>query len=197
MSVISIPAAEVVGAPPSYHDDERYEIVDGRRVELPPMSFYAAWIASQLSAFLFFWNHTKGAGHIVTEAPFRLPLLKERQRQPDVAFVSYQRWPKLRPLPRTDRAWSLAPDLVVEVVSPTDKAEELQEKLTEYFQAGVRLVWVIYPQLSQVFAYESLRKVRGFLREDELDGGDVLPDFRLPLGNLFPEEPAAPPPPST
>jgi Uma2 family endonuclease len=190
MSVISMTTPDVVNDPPPYADGERYEIVDDKRVEMMPMSLYAAWIASQLSAFLFFWNHDKKAGHIVSEAPFRLPLPKVRERQPDVAFVSYQRWPQSRPLHRTARAWSVAPDLVVEVVSPNDKAEELQEKLTEYFQAGVRLVWVIYPVLSQVIAFESLRKMRGLLREDDLDGGDVLPGFVLPLSKLFPEETA-------
>src|SRR5207249_957331 len=109
-----------------------------------------------------------------------------RNRRPDVAFVTYERWPMNRPIPLTDNAWDVVPDLAVEVSSRHDLAEELVQKLTEYFQAGVRLVWVIYPKQRLVYVYESPTQVRGLTQSDELDGGTVLPGFRLPLANLFP-----------
>jgi Uma2 family endonuclease len=83
----------------------------------------------------------------------------------------------------------------VEVVSPTDVAEQLQEKIAEYFQAGVLLVWVVYPQRQQVHVYESLSNIRGLSRTAELDGGVVLPGFRLPLSELFLESAANGPAP--
>jgi len=82
-------------------------------------------------------------------------------------------------------------DLAVEVVSPTDRAEDVMEKVLEYFQAGVELVWIIYPRLQLVYVYESLIKVRGLTAADTLDGGNVLPGFRTPVAALFPE--TAPP----
>ena len=99
--------------------------------------------------------------------------------------------PRTDPCPSSDNAWDVAPDLAVEVVSPTDLAEELMDKVAEYFQAGVRLVWVVYPRLRLIHVYESLTQVRGLTAADELDGGAVLPGFRTPVAALFPE--AAPP----
>jgi Uma2 family endonuclease len=129
-------------------------------------------------------------GHPVTEMLFRLPLATARNRRPDGAFVTYGRWPKGRPVP-TDNAWDVVPDLAVEVTSPTDLADEIMQKIVEYFQAGVRLVWLVYAQHQLVYVYDSPTRVRILTRDDELDGGPVLPDFRLPLAELFPESPAA------
>jgi Uma2 family endonuclease len=116
---------------------------------------------------------------------FRLPLSVSRSRRPDVAFVTFERWPLSRLIPATDNAWDVVPDLAVEVISPSDLAEEILEKVSEYFQAGVRLVWIIYPQQRLAYVHESLTQVRCLSQADELDGGVVLPGFRLPLGNLF------------
>ena len=61
------------------------------------------------------------------------------------------------------------------------------QRLTEYFQAGVCRVWIMYPQQRLVYVYDSPTQVRGLTQADELDGGEILPGFRLPLLNLFPE----------
>ena len=63
--------------------------------------------------------------------------------------------------------------------------EEIQRKLAEYFEAGVRLVWVVRPRLKCVDVYTSLAEFRRVMTEQSLDGGDVLPGFRLPLRKLF------------
>jgi Uma2 family endonuclease len=112
-------------------------------------------------------------------------LPKERNRRPDVAFVSFQRWPKGQREGLDENAWNVAPELAVEVVSPTGDAEELLDKVGEYFRAGVLLVWLIYLKQALVHVYESQTNVRGFTRPDTLDGGTVLPGFKLPLGDLF------------
>jgi len=126
-------------------------------------------------------------GRALSEALFHLPSPVGRDRRPDVAFVSYQRWAKNRSVPRTGNAWNVVPNLNVEVVSPTDSAEELQEKVEEYFRVGVELVWVIYPPQSKIFAFTSPTQVQVLTTTDELDGGSVLPGFRLPLSELFAE----------
>ena len=118
------------------------------------------------------------------EALFRLRAEPKLQRRPDAAYVSFERWPKGRRIP-TDNAWDVIPDLVVEVVSPTDLAEEIPTKIREYFEAGVRRAWVIYPHESLVYEYDSPRSIRVLGREDALEGGAIIPGFRLDLAELF------------
>jgi Uma2 family endonuclease len=122
---------------------------------------------------------------------FRLPVVVSRNRRPDVAFVTYERWPKNRLIPSTDNAWEVTPDLAIEVASPNDLADDIMQKITEYFQAGVRLVWIVYPLQRLVYVHESPSQVHVLTYTDELDGGSVLPGFRLPLVNLFQETTAA------
>jgi Uma2 family endonuclease len=77
------------------------------------------------------------------------------------------------------------PELAIEVVSLTNTADEVAEKLEEYFLLGVRIVWVVYPRQSMVYAYTSPKEVRVLTMGDVLDGGDVLPGFRLPVEKIF------------
>src|ERR1022692_986945 len=113
-------------------DDDLYEVIDGKRVGQPLMGIFAVYLASQLLKHLGNYADAKNLGRVVSEGLFHLPAPINRDRRPDVAFVSYQRWPKNRSLPRTDNAWDVVPNLAVEVVSPTDKAEEVDEKIDEY-----------------------------------------------------------------
>ena len=82
-------------------------------------------------------------------------------------------------------AWDVVPDLAVEVVSPSDIAQNLLGKVKEYFQAGVRLVWVVYPIQRCIHVYEAWNRIRVVTETDELDGGEVLPGFRRSLDRLF------------
>jgi Uma2 family endonuclease len=118
---------------------------------------------------------------------FRIPLAKDasRKRCPDVAFVSAERWPLDREISPYEEAWDVVPDLAVEVVSPTDIAENLLGKVKEYFQAGVRLVWVVYPILRCIHVYEAWNRIKVVTETDELDGGEVLPGFRRALDHVF------------
>jgi len=178
----------VLVTPPTATDDEAlFEIIDGKRVELPPMSAYAVRVSFRIASVVGQFAQANNLGEAAHEEIFRLPLDRDRNRRPDAAFISYQRWPKDRPMPLQGNSWDVAPDLAVEVVSPTDLVEELFDKVAEYFQAGVRLVWLVYPRLRLVQVYESLTQARGLSAADELDGGAVLPGFRTPVVALFPE----------
>ncbi len=156
------------------------------------MSAYATKIASRLVRKLGVFADDQQLGEVVGEVLFRLPLAQDsgRNRKPDVAFVSSDRWPADRPQPVGDNAWDVVPDLAVEVVSPTDFAEDVWDKVFEYFQAGVRLVWVISPKHRFAHVYESPSRMQLITESDALDGGEVLPGFRLPLHRLF--DPIAP-----
>lgn len=177
MTVLSPPLSRV--SPES----ALYEVVDGQIVELPPMSASATVLASLLCWSLLSHVRSRGLGRAATETLFVLRS-GSRKRRPDVAYVSYDRWPKSRPCPN-DEGWEVVPDLAVEVVSPTNTAEEILAKNREYFEAGVRLIWVIYPAEEQIYVYRSPVDVVVLTRKDHLDGGDVLPGYRLPVATLF------------
>lgn len=177
--------------PPDPADKDRYEIINGVKVGLPPMSADSSGMGGDLTVALTNYGLAHNLGKAYPEMLTKLPLVEDRNRRPDVMFVPFSRWARGRPLPSTV-AWDILPDLCVEVVSPSDRADEIMDKVGEYVRAGVRLVWVFYPRHDLVQVYESATAVRGLGRADELDGGAVLPGFRLPLAELFPEPPAQP-----
>jgi Uma2 family endonuclease len=168
-------------------DEPLYEIIDGQRVELPPMSILASRVASRLLRKIGYFLEGNLLGEALTETLVRLPLPVDRNRRPDVAFVSAQRIAQAPPQPGSENAWDIVPELMVEVVSPSDKAEEIMDRLDEYWAAGTKLVWIVYPTHRLVYVYESPRQVRILGAADELDGGGVLPGLRISIASLFPE----------
>jgi Uma2 family endonuclease len=168
-------------AAPTSADDRLFEIIDGHRVEVAPMGASESLLASYLAGWLnTFAMQTIGIACV--EVLFDLQI--GRNRRPDVAFVRYDRWPRRRPVPPGE-TWPVIPNLAVEVVSPTNTYQEIMDKLSDYFRAGVQLVWVIYPQHRQVYVYTSPKDVRVLDQDDALDGGAAIPGFELPLATLF------------
>lgn len=102
---------------------------------------------------------------------------------PDLCFISWERFPD-RKLPR-GRILGQAPDLAVEVISEGDTEMEMERKLREYFAAGARLVWCAYPATRTVRVYTSPTDMRVLGEEESLDGGEVLPGFRLSIRDWF------------
>jgi Uma2 family endonuclease len=166
----------------SVDDVERYEVIAGIRVERAPMGAFetvlASWLCHLLNSFA-----AGTLGLAVNETLFVLSVSRNLQRRPDVAFVSYTRWPAA--VVAREPAWNVVPDLAVEIVSPTNLAEEIDSKVMDYFQSGVRLVWVFYPDTGRVYVYQSPTQVSILERTDTLDGGEVLPGFRLPIVQLY------------
>ncbi len=180
-----------------------YEVIDGQRREMPIMSAYTSMVATRLTGHLFIHATTHNLGEVVSEALFRLPLAEDahRNRRPDVAFVSFERWPADRPRSQEANAWDVVPDLAVEVISPNDLAEDQLDKVLEYFRAGVRQVWVIYPRQRLAYVYESPGRIIVRNDTEALEGGAIVPGFQLPLASLFdqpqPQQPQAPSPDKT
>lgn len=114
---------------------------------------------------------------------------KKPSRFPDLSFVRRER------LPRRVRSYpEIVPDLVVEVVSPSDRDSELELKLLEYQQAGVAMVWIVHTISRRVDVYTLANGLRPtpYLDDDVLPGGDVLPGFALSVSTIF-DYPADPP----
>ena len=177
-------------------DDILYEVVDDQVVELGPMGAREIWLATILVVHLTNFVSQHRLGRAVQEMLFDFTAMVQRKRRPDVAFVSYERWPRQRPVPHAE-AWEVVPNLVVEVISPSDKGDDILGKVAEYFHIGVECVWVIFTSQEQVYIYESPTQVRILTRADELYGEPVLPRFRLPLVTLFEEIEAVEPPQQT
>jgi Uma2 family endonuclease len=104
-------------------------------------------------------------------------------RGADVLFISNERYARLTSQGYLD----VAPELVVEVMSPDDRWGEIKRKLQEYFSIGVRLIWVADPADRTVSAYRSMTDVREFGEDDALPGDDVLPGFSVPVASSFEE----------
>ncbi|MCC7424649.1 MAG: Uma2 family endonuclease [Planctomycetaceae bacterium] len=164
-----------------------YEVVDGRRVEHSPMGAYEGLLANLLKEICDEFPNRRKLGRCVVEILFTLrrsPLLK---RRPDFAFVSFDRWPAGRAIAAGD-AWDVVPDWAVEIVSPSNAESGVIEKLHDYFAAGVRLVWIVYPTVSEVYVYSSPTSVQILTRDDTTDLSLVLPGLKFPLSQLFAAE---------
>jgi Uma2 family endonuclease len=169
---------------PILDSESLYEVVKGRRVEKPPAGTFQALVASILSQKLGRHARTNGLGRVVSQMLFEIDQTGATKRSPDVAFVSYERWARNRKV-NTEYRWDVIPDLAIEVVGLSHLAAEVNKKIGEYFKAKVRRVWVVYPIDRLVYVYESRKKVVILDVNDELDGGDLLPGFRLSLAELF------------
>jgi Uma2 family endonuclease len=112
-------------------------------------------------------------------------------RKPDVSLVHRER---LSAEQLTEGFLTLPPDLAIEVVSPNDLAYEVEEKVREYLEAGVRLVWVVYPPTRRVHIHRGDGSLAVARPSDDLDGEDVVPGFRCRVDDLFPALPPAAPP---
>jgi Uma2 family endonuclease len=168
---------------------ERFEVVDGRVVGTPEMSAYSNKVAKRLDRAVELHLGQNDVGETDIEALFHIPQPEDkgRNRRPDWAFTSYDRWPKDKPWSFRGNARDVVPDIAAEIVSPTDPADDLIAKVREYLRGGVRLVWVVYPLAREVHAYRpGSATVQVHVADADLDAPDVLPGFRTPVGPLFP-----------
>lgn len=153
------------------------ELVDGVLVE-KPMGYYESRLAVCLIGFLDSFCATHDLGIVLGEAA-TLRLAPGLVRLPDVSFIAWEHFPN-RELP-AEPIPALIPDLAVEVLSAGNTAAEMERKLQEYFAAGVRLVWYVYPEQRTVHVYTSPLHVRILDEDQSLDGGAVLPGFQLTI----------------
>lgn len=171
---------------PSNHDldaDDWYEVINGERKEIDPMGAYENLLASELAFLLGHFAKSKRLGLVGVEVLFELRSDPVLQRRPDLAFVSKARCRQHRI--RREAAWQVVPDLAIEFVSATSLADEIDAKLLDYFAAGVRQVWVVYPETRRLYVHESLQTARGYSEDEVVDAAPVLPGFSFRLGDLF------------
>jgi Uma2 family endonuclease len=164
-------------------DGMRHELVEGELRTMPPAGFEHGDVAAEL---LFHVKAFVDAGKLgvvlAAETGFVLRRGPDTVRAPDVAFVRTERVP---PREQRRKFAELAPDLVAEVTSPSDRVSEVNRKVAQWLDAGVRFVWVVDPESGVVVAHQPGGVAHLLRGDDVLDGGEVLPGFTLPLPDLF------------
>jgi len=160
-----------------------YELVKGELHPLPPAGGEHGDLTMNLGAPM--WNHASmhDLGKVVAaETGFIVAFDPDTVRGADIAFIRKERIPA-DGLPK--KFIPFAPDVAVEVVSPHDVMEEVEDKVAEWLAAGTKRVWVVLPRQRLIKVYRSLTDVTILTDKDELDGEDIMPGFRLPVARVF------------
>jgi Uma2 family endonuclease len=163
--------------------DDRYEIIDGIRVEKQPMGLYANILATYLATMINIYAIPKRLGMAICEADHKID--EKNTRRPDIAYVQMGRLPAHAVLLEDPPAFEGVPDLAIEVISPSNKAVETEKRIAFFFSTGVQAVWIIYPTVQRVHVYDSAKESKILGVDDILHGGKVLPGFLLKLYDLF------------
>lgn len=165
-------------------DDEcRAELFRGRLVRGPPAGMDHGRLANRIAFLLTGFVDRETLGEVFTaDTGFVLFQNPPTVRAPDIAFVSRDRLPS----PKESIGFGrLAPDLAVEIVSPSNTAIEILEKVEDYLEAGTRLVWVVEPRRRSITVYRSRSEIQLLKGDDTLEGFDVLLGFTLRVAGLF------------
>ena len=164
-------------------DIGRCELVQGEIVFMSPSGGRHGELTIAIGALLRIHVKTKQIGKTYgAETGFYTRRNPDTVRAPDAMFISSDRVAKI-----TDHVKFLdvAPNLVVEVLSPGDTWTEVETKVQEYFTAGVRLIWIIDPKAETITVYRSANERTILTRTDILTGGDILPEFSVPVSEIF------------
>ncbi len=164
-------------------DGFRYELVRGELIKMSPAGHRHGRIVLNLTGPLFqhVKAHNLGAVY-AAETGFKLAGDPDVVRAPDAAFVRRER---VEDVGQTEGFWPGAPDLVAEVVSPGDTYAEVEDKIADWLDAGTRLVVVVNPSTQTVALYQSRSDIRILTADDVLDGGEVVPNWTMPVRDIF------------
>ncbi len=162
---------------------KRYELVNGELHEMAPAGYRHGKDAVRIAALIRNFVAPRRLGDVVAaETGFLLLRNPDHVRAPDCAFIAAGRLPTgSDPIGYAE----LAPDLVVEVISPGDTATEVQERIDDWLRAGTRVVWAAYSQLKEVVVWRGVGIAERKSADDELDAEPALPGFRCRASELF------------
>jgi Uma2 family endonuclease len=166
----------------TYVPDKHVELVRGVLVVREPAGFRHGAVSATLTKLLAHYVDSNGLGRVLAAGTgFKLTADPDTVRAADVAFVSRERLPDPEPAGYP----VLAPDLVVEVLSPGDRPGETLAKVGEWLTAGARLVWIVDParRLARVYRQDGSETL--LTEADSLDGEDVVPGFTCSLGGIL------------
>ena len=159
-----------------------FEIIEGKLVFISPIGRPHALIGSRLDRIIGGYVHEHQLGEVyVGEIGIWIRRNPDTARAADLAFIAAARLAQLKP----EGYLNLAPDLVVEIMSPDDRWSEVRKKLRDYFSIGVKLVWVIEADTRTVTAYRSMTDVREYTSDQFLKAEDILPGLSLLVQQIF------------
>jgi Uma2 family endonuclease len=166
------------------HADRVFELINGEIYEKMPTFGYSSGTGARVTTFIGIYLLDNDIAYF-TDAQGGYDIDDENTFAPDVGIILKSRLAKLP----TDQNILLVPDFVVEVVSISDQKahkDRIEKKLNKYIKAGVWLIWYIYPDHKEVEVYKRGQPMRVVGIDGVLDGGDVLPNFTLPVRDIFP-----------
>jgi Uma2 family endonuclease len=164
-------------------DGYRYELIEGELRKMTPAGYEHGHIIGELSGRLWQYVRERSLGSVLgAETGFRLSRDPDTVLAPDISFV---RQDQIDTIGIPKEFFPEAPDLAVEVVSPSDTAEEVDDKMRRWLAAGVRLAWVVHPGGRTVTVYRSTSDIELLSENDALDGGDVVPGFTCRVGDVL------------
>jgi Uma2 family endonuclease len=173
-----------------YDQEGPFELIDGKRIPVSPTVSGHQELAKQFFLALLPYEQVHKLGEVFFEASFVLTQSTswvKGSRLPDVMFVSKERLVAFRALPDAKhKPYILVPNLVVEIISPTDNRDAVMRKIDLYLQDGVQIVWLVDMERKTVTVYSAGSSQPTILTvSDMLDGGTVLPGFGLTVSTLF------------
>lgn len=160
----------------------RSELIQGKLVRMPPTGYSHGIIEGDVAAILRNFVRQHKLGYVLSgEVGIYTHRNPDTVRGADVAYVSNKRFAQIQSQSYLD----VAPELIVEILSPGDSWTEIADKLEEYFAIGVQIVWLVNPKHQEVFVYHSPTEAECFTTEDRLSGGTVLPGFEVAVAEVF------------
>lgn len=175
--VLSVEEYRQLKDPPEY----RTELSRGLLVREPQPGALHGEVTNRVFRAVDTFVRAHQLGMVTNQTGFELKVIPRTVRGPDVAFVRQERVPAVPP----DGFWPLAPDLAIEVASPSNSLSDLQEKVIEYFEAGTTCVWVIEPRTRSVTVYRSVSDIVLLRDSDILRGDPLLSGFSIATAQLF------------
>lgn len=174
-----------------YSDEGPFELIGGEREPVSPQVTRSSRITFRLARWLADFVESNNLGEIFSETPFVIMVQAnwvKGSRVPDIMFIRAER---LAALAESDPDWeekplTIVPDLVIEVVSPTDRLTKINRKISRYLKDGVLVIWLVDADSKTVTIYkQGQTNLERLTVDDVLTGGEIIPGFEIAVSKLF------------